>query len=191
MYSNSLIALLPLMMEENLNGVLKKSFFLSLYLTGSKLSNNKVSFLDLLIQVQNNQFLIQVSDKRDGFPFFIVRMPFLRSNIPSKIFYSTYGSEIFRTVRTTSSKFIFSTNSKKLITRICKQCGRIKTLLVHWLKFLEGSQTFWIFVPNFLQFYKFLNKTIVSEPFYKLIVFCNRSFLNKLFELIHLMTFRT
>ena len=39
---------------------------------------------------------------RDGFPFLIVRMPHLTSNIFSKIFYSAFGVEIFQTDSTTS-----------------------------------------------------------------------------------------
>ena len=54
-------------------------------------------------------------------------MPYLASNVPSKMFYSAYGSEILRTEKATSSKLIFLNNSKKLITRMYKQGGRIKT----------------------------------------------------------------
>ena len=44
-----------------------------------------------------------------------VRMPYLRSDIPSTLFYSAYEREILRTARATSSKVILSSNSKKLI----------------------------------------------------------------------------
>ena len=33
------------------------------------LSNNKGSFLDLVVKIENNQFSIQVYDNRDDFPF--------------------------------------------------------------------------------------------------------------------------
>ena len=49
-------------------------------------------------------------------------------NVPSKMFCSTYGSEIFRTEKTTSSEHIFLNNSKKLITRMCKQGDRINPI---------------------------------------------------------------
>ena len=53
------------------------------------LSNYWKCFLDLLIKVENNQFPIQLNDKRDCYPFSIVRILYLRSNIPSKMFCST------------------------------------------------------------------------------------------------------
>ena len=40
-------------------------------------------------------------------------MPYSRSNIPFKMFYSTYESEILGTIRTTSSKLTFQTTLKK------------------------------------------------------------------------------
>ena len=102
-------------------------------------------------------------------------MPYLRSNIPSKIFYLTYASEILRTIRT--------------ITRSYKQGGQIKAFPTHWLKVLEGifKQVF----PNFLQFYRTIKKTIAIELFYNLMVSWNRPFLNNFSELIHLMAFWT
>ena len=48
---------------------------------------------------------MQLYDKRDDFPFSLVRMPHLASNIPLKMFYSGFGSEIFRAVCTTVSLF--------------------------------------------------------------------------------------
>ena len=54
-------------------------------------------------------------------------MPYLRSNISSKIFYFGNRSKILKNARATHSKLIFSNNIKKLATRICKEGGRIKT----------------------------------------------------------------
>jgi len=59
------------------------------------------SFLDLDITVENNIFRYKLFDKRDAFPFFIVRMPHADSNIPSCIFYGSIFSEILRIARST------------------------------------------------------------------------------------------
>ena len=48
-----------------------------------------------------DKFVYKLYDKRDEFPFFIVRMPDRRSNIPSYIFYGTIRSEIIRIARST------------------------------------------------------------------------------------------
>ena len=43
------------------------------------------TFLELDIMIQNNIFVYKLFDKWDAFPFSIVYMPDLLSNIPSKI----------------------------------------------------------------------------------------------------------
>ena len=44
------------------------------------------TFLDLDITLKDGIFIYKIFDKRDKFPFFIVRMPHLSSNIPSSAF---------------------------------------------------------------------------------------------------------
>ena len=73
-------------------------------------------------------------------------MPCLKRNFPLDVFYSTYGFEILRTTRTSSSKLIFSNDSKKLITTICKQGGRIRTfsntLAKIFVRYFQTKQNF-------------------------------------------------
>ena len=54
------------------------------------------TFLDLDITIKDNIFVYKLFDKRDKFPFFIVRMPHLSSNMPSSTFYSSFCSELQR-----------------------------------------------------------------------------------------------
>ena len=49
--------------------------------------------LDLDITIEDNIFLRKLFDKRDKFPFFIVRIPYLSSTVPSSIFYGSLFSE--------------------------------------------------------------------------------------------------
>lgn len=80
-------------MVQNLSGVLK-IYSPEVVLKKENLSNSEGSFLVLLIRTDNNQSSIQLYDEKGDFPFLIVRVPYLRSNIHSKTFCSTYGSEI-------------------------------------------------------------------------------------------------
>ena len=78
---------------------------------------------------------------------------------------------------------------------MCKQGGSIEKFSHALAKVLERKK-FSInskILPNFLQFHKTINKTISSEPFcsYNLIVLWSKPFLQKLFALIHLITFQT
>ena len=52
-----------------------------------------VTFLDLDKTIEDNIFVYKLLNKRDKFPFFIVRMTYLSSNIPSSIFYGSIISE--------------------------------------------------------------------------------------------------
>ena len=47
------------------------------------------TFSDLDITIEDGIFVYNLFDKIDKFPFFIVRMPHLSSNIPSSIFYGS------------------------------------------------------------------------------------------------------
>ena len=59
------------------------------------------TFLDLDIKISGEEFIYKLFDKRDEFPFSVVRMPYKDSNIPSYIFYGTIMSEIVRIARST------------------------------------------------------------------------------------------
>ena len=88
---------------------------------------NKVSFLDLLISKENRQLNMKLFDKRDDFPFSIVRMPFSDSNIPS-MFYSSIGAEILRISRVSSAEVQFFHSSEAVITRMINQGVRKEQL---------------------------------------------------------------
>ena len=63
------------------------------------------------------------------FPFFIVRMPHLSSNIPSSIFYESGFSEILRVARCTLPFSDFTPRISELLTRMINQGGNIKLLI--------------------------------------------------------------
>ena len=51
------------------------------------------TFLELDILVKDDIFIYKLFDKRDDFPFSIVRMPDLTGNIPSSMYYGPIMSE--------------------------------------------------------------------------------------------------
>ena len=60
-------------------------------------------------------------DKRDSFPFSIVRMPDKSSNVASSIVYSAIGAESLRIARASNNVESFSTAIKPLIARMSRQ----------------------------------------------------------------------
>ena len=110
-----------------------------LALKKENLNPYKASFLDVSIQVQSNKtFSIKLFDKRDAFPFYINRMPYIDSNIPSKIFYACIGSEILRIARTTSEKNDMIHCVNQLIIRMKKQ-GSQHERFISLLKKIYGK----------------------------------------------------
>ena len=66
-------------------------------------SGDHVTFLDLDLTLVDGHLDVKLCDKRDSFPFAIVRLPFLSSNIPTTMFYSSIGADILRIGRVSSS----------------------------------------------------------------------------------------
>ena len=94
---------------------------------------DNASFLDLDIQIINDKFCLGLYDKRDAFPFSIVRMPFKCSNMPTAMFYSTIGAEVLRIARATTVCEKFVDSCKCLLLRMFKQgaeAHRIRKTLI-------------------------------------------------------------
>ena len=81
------------------------------------------TFLDLDINVTNGIFVYKLFDKRDNFPFYIVRMPDLSGNIPLHIFYGSVMSECLRISRSTLLYSDFLPFATNLCKRMINQGG--------------------------------------------------------------------
>ena len=79
------------------------------------------SFLNLDITVRDGTFVYKLYDKRDAFPFSIVRMPYTSSNIPKNIFYSAMVGEFLRIARSTLLYEDFLPKASELIHRLNNQ----------------------------------------------------------------------
>ena len=86
------------------------------------------TFLDLDIKVEDGVFVYKLFDKRDTFPFFIVRMPHFSSNIPSSIFYASAFSEFLRIARCTLRLNDFIPRASELFSRMILQGGHKASL---------------------------------------------------------------
>ena len=81
------------------------------------------TFLELDILVKEDIFVYKLFDKRDDFPFSIVRMPDLTGNIPSSMYYGSIMSEFLRIARCTLLLSDFVPRAKKLFLRMADQGG--------------------------------------------------------------------
>ena len=81
-------------------------------------SGTHASFLNLDITINEGIFVYKLFDKRDTFPFSIVRMPHIDSNIPESIFYSSLVGELLRIARSTLLLEDFKGKAKVLCQRM-------------------------------------------------------------------------
>ena len=84
-------------------------------------TGDHATFLSLEITIENRKFIYKLYDKRDYFPFFIVRMPHMSSNIPRSIFYSALVGEFLRIGRCTLKIEHFVPKAKELLNRMLSQ----------------------------------------------------------------------
>ena len=87
------------------------------------------TFLDLEITISDGIFSYKLFDKRDNFPFFIVRMPDLSGNIPAHVFYGSVMSEFLRISRCTLLYTEFLPSAISLFKRMKNQGGSEEKLL--------------------------------------------------------------
>ena len=64
--------------------------------------------MDLVIKIKDRKFQSGHFDKRESFPFCIVRIPEKSSNVPSSIVYSATGAESLRIARARNDAASFS-----------------------------------------------------------------------------------
>ena len=91
-------------------------------------SGDRVTYLDLDIRNDNGHADVKLFDKRDDFPFSIVRLPFKSSNMPSSMFYSSVGAEIIRIGRVSTCLENFVIAAKNIVNRAIKQGAKLPRL---------------------------------------------------------------
>ena len=92
-------------------------------------SGTRGTFLDLEVNIVDREFIYKLFDKRDNFPFFIVRMPDLSGNIPSHVFYGSIMSEFLRISRCTLRYSDFLPSAINLFKRMVSQGGSESLIL--------------------------------------------------------------
>jgi len=96
------------------------------------------TFLELDISVKDNIFVYKLFDKRDAFPFFIVRMPDLSGNIPDHVFYGSVMSEFLRIARASLLYPDFLCKAQDLFRRMVNQSGEKHMLLLQLKKAIQN-----------------------------------------------------
>ena len=86
----------------------------SLTLTQENDSPTKVNVLDMVAEIRDGRILTKVFCKTDHFPFNVITLPFLESNLDIRICYNVFYGQVIRIQRLTSLKEDFETRVKFL-----------------------------------------------------------------------------
>ena len=92
------------------------------------INENSGHFLELDITIENGKFKTKLFDKRREFDFEIVKYPDTRSNIPDRIVYSTYVSQLLRCMRVCCDFEDFQAESRVLISKFFDKGCKIDRL---------------------------------------------------------------
>ena len=101
---------------------------------------NEASFLDLVIKIRNRKFQVGRVDKRDSFPFSIVRTLYKSINVTSNIFYSAISAESLKIARTGNSPGSFSTKIKPFVTHMRRKVVPVEKINRFILQFFNKHQ---------------------------------------------------
>ena len=84
------------------------------WLRKGSIPKSEASLLDLLIVNENKKLKTKLFNRRDTFPFSIVRIPRLDRNTLSKLYHASMCSQILKSARPTSDSNTFVTLSNQL-----------------------------------------------------------------------------
>ena len=96
--------------------------------------------MGLNIKIKDKKLHFGLFDKRDSFPFSIVRIPVMSSNVLFSIVYSVIGAESLRIAKASNNPESFSTAIKPLIARMSRQGVSIGKINSSILKFFNKHQ---------------------------------------------------
>ena len=123
-------------------------------------SGDHATFLCIDVTIENKKFIYKLYDKRDDFPFSIVRMPHMSSNIPSTIVYSALVGEFLRIGRSTLKLQHFTPKAEELLDRMIAQGAKVSISKKKILKIMSDHP------EDFSQF-KTEHNTLVENLFLK------------------------
>ena len=115
-------------------------------------SGEQLSFLDFDLRKDKGRLDVKLFDKRDAFPFSIVRLPFASSNIPLNMFYSSISAEILRIGRICSNIPNVLSSVKRVVERAYMQGANTKKLSRALKKVYGKHDTLKQFAQNAAQF---------------------------------------
>ena len=98
-------------------------------INNTSISDTKVAYLDLSIEIINNKYCYKSYDKRSDFSFPITNFPNLQGNIPINPAYGVFTSQLIRYTQINLQLLDFIEDCKKLVLKLTNQMFNKNKLL--------------------------------------------------------------
>ena len=109
----------------------------------TSISDTKVVFLDLSIEIVDNMYIFNSYDKRKDFDFPITNFPNLRGNIPENAAYGVFTSQLVRYCRINLQIGDFIKDCKQLVIKLVSQAFNENKLRNKYIKFCNNYIHIW------------------------------------------------
>ena len=103
-------------------------------------SDTEAPFSDLNLCIYNGTISTKIYDKRDDFDFDIVNFPILDGDVPRRISYGVYISQLIRFARASSNLNDFNYRNKALTAKLLRQGYRYFKLRKAFYEILSQTQ---------------------------------------------------
>ena len=101
----------------------------------------QATVLDMQVSIDRGNFITKVYNKTDSFPFDVISMPFLESNICEKICYKVFYSQILRYQRLCSNIEDFCSRTKMLGCQLMERGYEFGKLSREFVKVLNNYKS--------------------------------------------------
>jgi len=98
-------------------------------------SIDSVSYLDLLINIEDSKFITKIFDKREQFNFTVINYPYMDSNIPVKPALGVYTSQLIRYAKICTKFEDFQERNLLITKKLLRQGYKYSNLVATFKKF--------------------------------------------------------
>ena len=127
----------------------------------------QATVLDMQVSIDRGNFITKVYNKTDSFPFDVISMPFLESNICEKICYKVFYSQILRYQRLCSNMEDFCSRTKMLGDQLMERGYKFSKLSKEFVGVLnnyKGEFERWVIPIDIVKWFQDIFDNSLHDP---------------------------
>ena len=127
----------------------------------------QATVLDMQVSIDGGNFITKVYNKTDSFPFDVISMPFLESNIEEKICYKVFYSQVLRYQRLCTNIEDFCYRTKMLGEQLIERGYKFSKLSKEFVRVLgnyRGEFERWVIPVNMVKWFQDIFNNSLYDP---------------------------